>query len=136
MARILVVDDSATVRKLITHTLLPTGHECIEAADGIEALEKMARTPVDLVLADLNMPKMNGLELVSTIREDPAYVDIPIVMLTTEGSEEDRRRGLQAGANVYLVKPTPPHMLLYKVESLLGNVQADEPAQHIGAERG
>ena len=119
MARILVVDDSSTVRKLIINILSKENYETVEAVDGVDALEKLSQNDVDLVIADLNMPRMNGLELIKTIRQDPLYADIPIVMLTTEGSAEDKKRGFEAGANVYLVKPAPPSMILYKIGSLL-----------------
>ncbi len=120
---ILVVDDSATVRKLIIYALGPNNYNCLEASDGMEALEKMAQNPVDLVIADLNMPKMNGLELVRTIRR--GNKDIPVIMLTTQADEESKKEGLEAGANVYLVKPAPRHLLLYKVKSLLGEELAE-----------
>ncbi len=119
MAKILVVDDSATVRKLIINILKGADYETVEAVDGVDALEKLAQEDIDLIIADLNMPRMNGLELIRTIRKDPVYSDIPIVMLTTEGSEEDKKRGFEAGANVYLVKPAPPSLILYKIGSLL-----------------
>ncbi len=119
MPKILVVDDSATVRKLISNILKGANYETVEAVDGVDALEKLAQEDIDLIIADLNMPRMNGLELIKTIRKDPLYSDIPIVMLTTEGSEEDKKRGFEAGANVYLVKPAPPSLILYKIGSLL-----------------
>jgi len=115
---ILVVDDSATVRKLIIYSLGPNNYNCLEASDGVEALEKMAQNPVDLIIADLNMPKMDGLELIRTIRKGNR--SIPVIMLTTQGDQESRKEGLDAGANVYLIKPAPAHLLLYKVKSLLG----------------
>ncbi len=120
MPKILVVDDSSTVRKLIINILKGADYETVEAVDGVDALEKLAQEDIDLIIADLNMPRMNGLELIRTIRKDPVYADIPIVMLTTEGSEEDKKRGFEAGANVYLVKPAPPSLILYKIGSLLG----------------
>ncbi len=119
MPKILVVDDSSTVRKLIINILKGADYETVEAVDGVDALEKLAQEDIDLIVADLNMPRMNGLELIRTIRKDPIYSDIPIVMLTTEGSEEDKKRGFEAGANVYLVKPAPPSLILYKIGSLL-----------------
>ena len=120
MPKILVVDDSSTVRKLIINILKAEDYETVEAVDGVDALEKLAQNDIDLIIADLNMPRMNGLELIRTIRKDPLYTDIPIVMLTTEGSEDDKKRGFEAGANVYLVKPAPPSLILYKIGSLLG----------------
>lgn len=120
MAAILLVDDSTTVRKLLIRILKPAGFDILEAGDGIQALEVMAQEHVDLVVADLNMPHMDGIELVKMIRKQPEHADLPIVMLTTESDSEHRRKGLEAGANVYLVKPAPSHMILYKIQSLLG----------------
>lgn len=119
MARILVVDDSSTVRKLITYVLSKGNYDTLEAGDGIEALEKLALNQVDLITADLNMPRMDGLELIRTIRESPSYEKIPIVMLTTETDEAEKREALKRGANIYLVKPMPPYILLDKIKSLL-----------------
>ncbi len=120
MGRVLVVDDSSTVRKLLASILAPSGHEVLEAADGVRALEILSQEAVDLVVSDLNMPQMNGIELIQTIRENPRFRDLPIVMLTTVTDEESRRKGLLAGANVYLMKPAPAHVVLYKINSLLG----------------
>lgn len=119
MARILVVDDSSTVRKLIIHILGEGNYETLEAGDGIEALEKLALNQVDLIIADLNMPRMDGLELIRTIRESPSHEEIPIVMLTTETAEAHKKDALKRGANIYLVKPMPPYVLLDKIKSLL-----------------
>ena len=119
MANILIADDSSTMRKLILYALKPTGHIGIEASDGIEALEKMALTDIDLAIIDLNMPMMDGLELVRSIRENPLYDDLPIIMLTTEADNDTKKRGYEAGVNTYLTKPTPHHLLIYKIESLI-----------------
>lgn len=120
MAKILIVDDSATVRKLLAHTLRPKHHQCIEACDGFEALEKLALHPdIGLVISDLNMPNLDGIELITSIRQTPQYRDLPIIMLTTEGSSESRKLAFNAGADLYLVKPSPAHIILFKVQSLL-----------------
>lgn len=118
MARILVVDDSSTVRKLITYVLSKGNYETIEAGDGIEALEKLALNQIDLIIADLNMPRMDGLELIRTIRESSSYDRVPIIMLTTETDEAEKKEALKRGANIYLVKPMPPIMLLDKIKNL------------------
>ena len=120
MAKILIVDDSPTVRKLITHTLKPKNHECIEASDGFEALEKLVLHPdVELLISDLNMPNMDGIELIREVRKQPEYRDLPIIMLTTENDDQSRKRALQEGADLYMMKPSPSHIILYKVQSLL-----------------
>ena len=82
MDTILIVDDSATVRKLLVHTLKPRKYTCIEACDGFDALEKLATTPVDLVITDLNMPRLDGFGLVRALRKDRDYAEVPIIILT------------------------------------------------------
>lgn len=121
MSRILVVDDSSTMRKLLGHILTPAGHQVVEAEDGIRALEQLAEQGVDLMIVDLNMPQMNGIELIQAIRKEPKFTDLPIIMLTTQADDESRRRCLSAGANLFLVKPVPKDMVLFKVQSLLGS---------------
>jgi len=120
MDKILIVDDSTTVRKLLVHTLKPRNYTCIEACDGFDALEKLAMHPdTKLVISDLNMPNMDGIELIGNIRQDPQYTDLPIIMLTTETGQDNRKLAFDAGANFYLVKPSPAHIILFKVQSLL-----------------
>jgi len=120
MVKILIVDDSATVRKLLSHTLKPKNYRCIEACDGFDALEKLALNPdIKLIISDLNMPNMDGIELIGNIRQNPQYQDLPIIMLTTEASSDNRKLAFDAGANLYLVKPSPAHIILFKVQSLL-----------------
>lgn len=120
MDKILIVDDSATVRKLLVHTLKPKNYRCIEACDGFDALEKLAlHSDIKLIISDLNMPNMDGIELIANIRQNPQYQDLPIIMLTTEASQDNRKLAFTAGANLYLVKPSPAHIILFKVQSLL-----------------
>jgi len=120
MDKILIVDDSTTVRKLLVHTLKPRNYTCIEACDGFDALEKLAMHPdIKLVISDLNMPNMDGIELIGTIREDPQYTNLPVIMLTTESGQDNRKLAFDAGADLYLVKPSPAHIILFKVQSLL-----------------
>ncbi len=116
---ILVVDDSAMVRKLLTLTLRMHGYRTVTAGDGMEALERIAVEPVNLIITDLNMPAMDGYELVSTIRREGPNRMIPVIMLTTEGEEEDRRRGYESGVDIYLTKPAQPQDLLASVQTLL-----------------
>jgi two-component system, chemotaxis family, chemotaxis protein CheY len=119
MKSIMVVDDSKVVRKLILNILSKRDFSCIEAENGIEALEKLVANKVDLIISDLNMPKMSGLELVKTIRSNDLYNDIPVLMLTTETNEQDKASCLDAGVNIYLAKPLPPGDLLGQIDSLL-----------------
>ncbi len=119
MKRILVVDDSSTIRKLINYILRKKDYHVTEAEDGIDALEKLIDTKVDLVIADLNMPNMDGIELVRSLRNNYYHLDTPIIMLTTTRDENLRKSALEAGVNLFLNKPIQPNILLYKVESLL-----------------
>ncbi|MEA2102578.1 MAG: response regulator [Thermodesulfobacteriota bacterium] len=120
MDKILIVDDSPTVIKLLSYTLKAKGYLCINASDGFEGLEKLAMHPdIRLVISDLNMPNMDGIEFISNIRSSPEYADLPVIMLTTEGTDVNRKLAFDAGADLYLVKPSPPHIILFKVQSLL-----------------
>ena len=120
METILIVDDSSTVRKFLAHTLKTKDFRCIEASDGFEALEKLAQNPtIRLIICDLNMPIMDGIEFIGAVRNDPFYKDLPIIMLTTDGTPENKKLAYDTGANLYLVKPSPAHIILFKVQSLL-----------------
>ncbi len=117
---LLVVEDSPTMRQLIAFTLRRLqGCRILEAGDGVDALKKMTTDRVDLVITDINMPMMDGLKLVSHIRGNPRTKTLPIVIVTTEGADEDRKRGLALGANAYIPKPIQPSDLLKTVTSLL-----------------
>jgi two-component system chemotaxis response regulator CheY len=103
---IMVVDDSATTRSLIASHLSESGdYDIVEAASGFEALKVLPTRKVDLIITDINMPDINGLELISFVRENPIYQHIPTIIITTEDSEEDRKRGMELGAREYVVKP-------------------------------
>lgn len=125
---IMVVDDSSMVRKLLTLTLRMNGYRTVAVCDGMEALERTAVEPVDLVITDLNMPAMDGYELVAAIRRDGPNREVPVIMLTTESEEEDRRRGYQAGVDVYLTKPAQHQDLLASVRNLLAKRNQKEGA--------
>lgn len=118
--RFLVVEDSPTMRQLITFSLkrIPNA-KITEASDGVDALKKLKEGRFDLILSDINMPLMDGLKLVSMIRNDPSYQSVPIVIVTTEGSQPDREKGLALGANAYLSKPIQTNELLKVVRDLL-----------------
>lgn len=119
---VLVVDDSETVRQVLQLTLSNAGFDVIEAEDGDDALNKLSGPAVvDMLITDLNMPKMDGLELIKKIREDKKHRFTPIVMLTTESSEEKKRAGREAGASGWIVKPFKPEQLLKVVKMVLGD---------------
>ncbi len=109
--RVLVVDDSAIVRRQVHNALEGAGFEVIEAADGREALERLASAPVDLVMCDVNMPRMNGLELLESIRTSGSS-SAPIVMLTTEAEPDMVARARSLGAKGWIVKPFRPELLV------------------------
>lgn len=120
MPNILVVEDSPTMRQLISFAMKRIPNACvIEATDGVDALKKLSSDKIDLILADINMPVMDGLKLVSLVRGNPSFKDIPIIMVTTEGAEEDRKRAIAIGANAYLTKPIQTQELLKLVTTFL-----------------
>lgn len=118
--RILVVEDSPTMRQLITFTLKRLKDvEIVEASDGVDGLKRIAAGKFDIIFTDINMPIMDGLKLVSLVKNDPANKDIPIVVITTEGGQEDRDRALALGANSYITKPIQATNLLATATQLL-----------------
>ena len=120
MSTALVVEDSPTMRQLIVFALRRIrGLEVLEADDGVDALRKMAATKLDIILTDINMPIMDGLKLVKRVRTDPVHKDTPIIIITTEGAEEDRQRALALGANAYITKPSQAPQVIAKVKELL-----------------
>lgn len=120
MKKILIAEDSATMRALIASTLESLGvFEIVEAANGFEALRLLPREKVDMIITDINMPDINGLELISYVRNNPNYVSVPLFVISTEGSEKDREKGLALGANEYLVKPFNPQQLIQLVSKYL-----------------
>lgn len=119
--KILVVEDSPTMRQLISFALKRLRDMAIvEAADGVEGLKKLNADTFDLIITDINMPVMDGLKLISLIRRDVKYRNIPIMIITTEGNAEDRERALTLGANAYITKPIQAGNVLEIAKSLLG----------------
>jgi two-component system chemotaxis response regulator CheY len=119
VATILTVDDSPSIRQMIKVTLAPTGHTVIEAGDGAQGLEKAKASKLDLVITDLNMPVMNGLELIRALRVLPAFLGLPIVFLTTESNEAVKLEAKKAGATAWITKPFKPDQLLSVVSKLV-----------------
>ena len=120
MSTALVVEDSPTMRQLIVFALRRIrGLEVLEADDGVDALRKLAASKLDIILTDINMPIMDGLKLVKRVRTDEALKAIPIIIITTEGAEEDRQRALALGANAYITKPIQAPQVIAKVKELL-----------------
>ena len=119
MRKVLVVDDSASMRQMVGFTLKEGGFEVIEAEHGQDALDKLKGTSVDLVITDLNMPVMDGITLIENIRKQPAMKTKPILMLTTEGLASKKDQGKAAGATGWIVKPFDPEKLLLTVAKVL-----------------
>jgi two-component system chemotaxis response regulator CheY len=117
---VLSVDDSGSIRQMVSFTLKSSGYEVIEAIDGQDGLDKAKAKTVDLVLTDQNMPRMDGLTLIKTLRSMPAYRSVPILMLTTESGDAMKAQGKAAGATGWLVKPFDPQKLLEVVKKVIG----------------
>jgi two-component system chemotaxis response regulator CheY len=122
---ILIVEDSQTMRSLVVSALEELGEtiRITEAESGFDALRALPREAYDLIVTDINMPDINGLELVSFVKGNAAYRAIPLLIISTEGSERDRLRGLELGADAYLVKPFEPDDLRRTARELLGKAQ-------------
>jgi len=118
--KVLVVEDSPTMRQLIVFALKRIrGFQIVEANDGVDGLKKLSAQKFDLIVTDINMPIMDGLKLVSMVRNDPNYKETPIIVITTEGATEDRERALALGANEYITKPIQTMKILETVKKLM-----------------
>jgi two-component system, chemotaxis family, chemotaxis protein CheY len=118
--KILTVDDSISMRQMITFTLRENGYEVVEAVDGQDAISKAQNQSFDLIFTDQNMPNIDGLTLIQMLRDLPQHEKTPILMLTTEASDDMKKMGRAAGANGWLVKPFDPQKLLDVVKKVLG----------------
>ncbi len=121
MKTIMTVDDASTMRKMVGFSLAGTGHKVIEAQDGAEALRVLSAQPVDLVITDVNMPNMGGIELTRRLRQLPGYSKTPILLLTTESDPAVKNQGRMAGATGWIVKPFKREQLLEVVAKVLPN---------------
>lgn len=116
---ILAVDDSASIRQMVSFTLKGAGYEVIEAVDGQDALDKARQRAFNLVLTDINMPRMDGLKLLENLRKISQYRAVPILMLTTESTDEMKAKGRSAGATGWLVKPFNPGSLVEVIKKVI-----------------
>ena len=119
MARILVADDDEDIRMLVVMRLQHSGHDVAQAGDGASAVESCRNEAPDLVVLDLMMPGMNGLDACRTIRSDPALAKTPVILLTAKAQSSDVEAGLAAGADDYITKPFSPRDLAERVDALL-----------------
>lgn len=118
---VLIVDDSPTFRTMVSFALKKIANFSgeLQAGDGLEALDALAKNSVDIIICDVNMPNMNGLEFLKNIKSDEKLKAVPVIMLTTEGKEEDRDRAVRMGADAYLNKPFKPQALKAEIDRLL-----------------
>jgi len=119
MSKILIVDDSKSMRQMIEMTLSDANHEVVSAEDGVDALAKSKQGGFDVVITDINMPNMDGIQLIGKLREQPEFETIPILCLTTESGNNMKSQGKAAGATGWLVKPFEPTKLLSALDRVL-----------------
>lgn len=117
---IMTADDSASIRQMVTFTLKQSGYEVLEAVDGQDALTKLAAKKVDMLITDLNMPKLDGISLIKGVRASKLNKFIPIIMLTTESQDSKKTEGKAAGATGWIVKPFKPEQLIGVVKKVIG----------------
>ncbi|UCH81522.1 MAG: response regulator [Nitrospiraceae bacterium] len=120
--KILIVDDCSITRKLLGHYLRSRGYSVVYAENGLDAVEKLGTHTVNLVMTDLNMPYMDGLELVKTLRSDPVHSELPILMVTTENDEIEKEKALRSGANGYLTKPVTGDAIASEIKSIVKQI--------------
>jgi two-component system chemotaxis response regulator CheY len=119
--RILVVDDSEFVRNYHAHILVQASFDVLTAVDGTDGLEKLFTNPCDLILTDINMGHMDGYEFIRRVRAEPQYTELPIIIISTEGEKGDKMKGFEAGANLYLVKPSEAAVMIENIRLVLAN---------------
>jgi len=117
--KILVAEDSSSVRKFISFALKLDGYDVIAAVDGMDALEQIPKHKIDMLITDLNMPNIDGIRLIKTIRQDSEYKELPIIILSSLSTEDDIKGGLEAGANSYLIKPFNAKRIQYEISKYL-----------------
>ncbi|MBI3592481.1 MAG: response regulator [Nitrospirae bacterium] len=120
--KLLVVDDDKTTRKLLSLYLKGKGYEIVTAENGLDAMEKLGTENINLVVTDMNMPYMDGIELTKTLRADPAWTRVPIIMVTTEADDDEKKKALEAGVDDYLVKPTNADQISDSIKRILKKI--------------
>ena len=116
---IMTADDSQSIREMVSFTLKEAGYDVVDAQDGQEAMDKISKSHVDMLITDLNMPGLNGIELIKKVRANAQYKFMPIIMLTTESHDELKAEGRAAGATGWIVKPFDPEQLIGVVKKVL-----------------
>lgn len=117
---VMIVEDVKSMRSLVAMTLNTAGYMVIEAGDGKEAMKKLSENKVHMIISDVNMPNMNGIEFLTSMKKDYRYKFIPVVMLTTQGDVESKRLGQMAGAKAWVVKPFKPETIVKVVKKIIG----------------
>jgi CheY-like chemotaxis protein len=120
--RILVVDDDKTTRKMLSLILKNKGYDVVTAENGMDGLQKLGLEQINLILTDMNMPYMDGIEFTKQVRANPDFSDIPIVMLTTEADEEEKQRAYKAGVDDYLVKPATAEQIVDSMKKIMKKI--------------
>jgi two-component system, chemotaxis family, chemotaxis protein CheY len=123
--RILIVDDSEFVRSYHSHILEQAHFQVITAVDGSDGLEKLYTNSCDLVLTDINMANMDGYEFIRRVRADEKYSSLPIIIVSTESEGKDKMKGFEAGANLYIVKPSSPDMMVENIRMIIAMLKSD-----------
>jgi two-component system chemotaxis response regulator CheY len=131
MKAVLVVDDSPTIRRMVKVALAEVATTFAEAATGLEAIEQLTLNTVQLIVLDLNMPDMHGLEVLKFVRSHPRYRKVPVIVLTTRGDENSRDLAMKAGATAYLTKPFSPTGLAEQARSLVGAAGPGDRSAHV-----
>jgi len=122
--KILVVDDDPTTRKVLSLYLKAKGYEVVTAENGLDAQEKLGTNTVNLIMSDINMPFMDGIEFVKNVRANPEWAQIPVLMVSTESDSEEKQKAASAGANGYLVKPVTAEMVTNTIKKMLKDIFA------------
>jgi two-component system, chemotaxis family, chemotaxis protein CheY len=136
MKPILIVDDSPTIRRMVKVALADVAEQGFtDAASGLEAIEQLTIAPPSLMVLDLNMPDMHGIEVLTFLRRHPAYKTLPVIVLTTRGDESSRQAAMHAGATLYLTKPFIPSVLAEQARQALGTGTSGERTEQSRAQR-
>lgn len=133
--KVLIVDDSEFTRNYHAYILREAEFEPVLAVDGADGLEQLYSRHFDIVLTDINMPNMDGYEFIRRVRQSGDYDDLPIIIISTESEAADKKRGFQAGANFYIVKPSDPKLLIRDIRMVMGIDTAAAPSDAPGRQR-
>jgi two-component system, chemotaxis family, chemotaxis protein CheY len=128
--KILIVDDDSTTRKLLGLYLRAKGYEVAYAENGLDGIEKLGSENPNLIISDLNMPYMDGIEFVKNVRADQTHKEIPVLMVTTEADPEERERALSVGVNGYLVKPVTAEVVTQNIRHIMKNIFIQGGSSH------